>query len=102
MYNPANLHECEKEKSKTPRAIIDTFMTLVGAIASVSSIPQILKIWNTHTVVGISLTTEFLAFFAVIIWFFYGMYIRNKPLMITSGLSSVVLATVIVQIFLYS
>jgi uncharacterized protein with PQ loop repeat len=37
-------------------------MTVVGSIASVSSIPQILKIWNTHTVVGISLTTEFLAF----------------------------------------
>lgn len=102
MYNPANLHECEKEKNKNPRAIIDTLMTLVGAVASVSSIPQILKIWSSHTVVGISLTTEFLAFFAVIIWFFYGMYIRNKPLMITSGLSSVVLATVIVQIFLYS
>jgi len=101
MYKPHNLHQCEVEKKRNPRGFVDALMTGVGGIASVSSIPQILKIWQIHTVAGISLTTELLALGAVIAWFFYGLYIKNKPLWITSGLSILVLGTVVLQILLY-
>jgi len=76
-------------------------MTAIGVIASISSIPQVLKIWNTGSVADISLSTQLLAFFAVISWFLYGLYIQNKPLIITSGLSTIVLGIVVVQIFFY-
>ena len=56
-YNPQNLHACEKEKKHVKRATIDTIMTVVGLIASVSSIPQALKIYQTGDVSGISLLT---------------------------------------------
>ena len=98
MYNPQNLHECEVEKKRSPRKTIDAIMTTIGIVASVSSIPQALKIWETGEVTGISLTTQLLALFAVISWFFYGLYIKNKPLAITSGLSSIVVGIVAVQI----
>lgn len=101
MYNPQNLHLCEIEKKRNPRKIIDGIMTVIGGIASVSSIPQVLKIWQTGDIAGISLTTQLLALGAVISWFFYGFYIKNKPLAITSGLSILVLGTVVVQIFTY-
>lgn len=77
-------------------------MTGVGLIASVSSVPQVLKLYETQDPTGISLTTQLLAFGAVVAWFLYGIYIKNKPLAITSGLSTVVLGTVVVQILLYS
>lgn len=102
MYNPLNLNECEKEKKKRPRKIIDGTMTLIGGIASVSSVPQILKIWSTGNISGISLTTQLLALGAVMSWFMYGIYLKNKPLTITSGLSILVLGTVVVQILVYS
>tara|TARA_Y100000310_G_scaffold323497_1_gene383891 strand:+ start:1845 stop:2165 length:321 start_codon:yes stop_codon:yes gene_type:complete len=102
MYNPQNLHECEIEKKKKRRAIVDTLMTIVGLIASVSSVPQIIKIWETGTVSGISLMTYAIAWGAVFAWFLYGAYIRNKPLMITSAISTLVLGIVIIQIFVYS
>lgn len=102
MYNPLNLHECEREKKYNPRKIIDGVMTAIGGVASVSSIPQVIKIWETQTVAGISLTTQLVALFAVISWFFYGLYIRNKPLAITSGLSILVLGTVVIQMFMYA
>ena len=101
MYNPQNLHFCEEEKQKNPREIVDKLMTVIGIVASVSSIPQIYKIWETGTVSGISLTTQLIALLAVISWFFYGLYIRNKPLAITSGLSVLVLSIVVIQIFMY-
>ncbi len=101
MYNPQNLHECEVEKKRNPRKVIDAIMTGIGGIASVSSIPQVIKIWQTGDVAGISLITQLLALGAVISWFFYGLYIKNKPLAITSGLTTLVVGTVVVQIFIY-
>ena len=100
MHNPQNLHECEKEKRKNPRKLVDGIMTTIGVIASVSSVPQAIKIWETGTVVGISLTTQLLALFAVVSWFLYGLYIKNKPLAITSGLTSLILSVVVVQILI--
>ncbi|MDZ7726683.1 MAG: PQ-loop domain-containing transporter [Candidatus Campbellbacteria bacterium] len=102
MYNPQNLHECEVEKKRNPRRVVDTLMTGIGGVASVSSIPQVIKIWETGDVSGISLTTQMLALGAVVAWFFYGLYIQNKPLAITSALSTIVVGTVVVQIFFYS
>ncbi|PIR82588.1 hypothetical protein COU20_01330 [Candidatus Kaiserbacteria bacterium CG10_big_fil_rev_8_21_14_0_10_59_10] len=101
MYNPHNLHECEREKRRRRRKYIDGLMTAIGGVASVSSIPQVLKIWQTGDVAGISLITQLLALGAVISWFLYGLYIKNKPLAITSGLSLLVLGTVVVQIFVH-
>jgi len=102
MYNPQNLHECEVEKKRNPHKVIDRLMTVIGGIASVSSIPQILKIQETGSVLGISITTQLVALFAVLSWFLYGLYIQNKPLAITSGLSIIVLSIVVIQIFIYS
>ena len=101
MYNPQNIHQCEVEKKKNPRKFVDGLMTVIGGVASVSSIPQVLKIWETGDVSGISLATQLIALGAVTSWFLYGLYIKNKPLAITSGLSIFVLGTVAVQIFVY-
>ena len=99
-YNPQNLHECEKEKEKTDRrrTMIDGAMTIVGLVASVSSVPQVLKIIETGNVAGISLLTQIIGLVAVVAWFSYGFYIKNKPLMITTSVTTVVLSVVIVQI----
>ena len=106
MYNPHGLKECDKERRQktgkgSARRAVDTAMTAIGGIASVSSIPQVIKIWETGSVAGISLTTQLIALFAVVSWFLYGMYIKNKPLAIASGSSVLVLGTVVLQMFYY-
>lgn len=100
-YNPHNLYECEKEKKRKQRGLVDTVMTGIGLIASVSSIPQIIRLYETKTAVGISLATQLIALGAVITWFFYGTYIKSKPLMVTSFFTTIVLAIVVIQIFTY-
>jgi MtN3 and saliva related transmembrane protein len=101
MYNPANLNECEVEKKKNPRGFIDKVMIAVGIVASVSSIPQILKIFQEQTVEGISLTTQLLALASVLAWFFYGLYIKNRPLIVTTFVTAIILTIVVIQIFIY-
>ena len=102
MYNPKSIEECQKEKKKHRRRVVDSLMTGVGIIASLSSVPQVIKIWETGTAEGLSLLSYLLALFAVFSWFLYGIYIKNKPLAITSGLTSLILGTVVIQIFIYA
>lgn len=99
MYNPDNLHQCEKEKKKRSGNFIDNAMTGVGVVASLSSIPQVLKIWQTGDVSGISIITYIIALGAVVAWFLYGIHIKNRPLIITSFISTIILSIVVVQIF---
>lgn len=101
-YNPQNLNQCEIEKVRNPRKFIDGIMTSVGLIAAVSSVPQVIKIWQSGDVSGISLLTQLIALTALITWFFYGVYIKNKPLIITSSISAVILTVVVIQIITYT
>lgn len=101
MYNPFHLHQCEKEKQRRPRRIIDNLMMLVGVIASLSSAPQLIKNWQIHDASGVSLITYFIALVSVAAWFLYGLYIKNRPLIYTSALSIVIISGVIWQILIY-
>ncbi len=101
MYNPSNLNECQKEHKIKQRRVADQVMTGIGLIASFSSLPQVIKIFQTGTIEGISLTTQVLALVTVIAWFIYGFYIKNKPLIITTSITIIVLGTVVIQMFIY-
>lgn len=76
-------------------------MTVIGGVASLSSVPQIIKIWETGNITGISLTTYLVSFGTVCTWLLYGVYIKNKPLTVTSSISAVVIGVVIVQLLMY-
>ena len=98
MYNPAHLDECEKEKKINRRKFIDVVMLSVGIMASLSSIPQVLKIYQTQDVAGISLITYLIALTSVVAWFAYGTYIKNKPLIYSTSIAMVINIIVIIQI----
>lgn len=103
MYNPANLHECEKEvKKKDHRQWDDRVMLFVGVIASLSSAPQVFKIFQTREVSDISFTAYIISLLSVIAWFVYGVHIKNKPLAVTTFISILILGTVVLQIFIYN
>jgi len=101
MYNPQNLHQCEVEKQRNPRELVDNMMIVVGIVASLSSLPQVLKIWQTQSVASISLTTYLIAAASVLAWLAYGVYIKNKPLIYTTSVTIVINFIVIIQIFIY-
>ena len=100
MYNPANLNECEKEKMVERRKVADRIMIFVGLVAALSSLPQVIKILETGDVSGISLTTYILSTGAVIAWLLYGIYIKNRPLIYTTVLTTIINSAVILQILL--
>ncbi len=77
MYNPFQLSECEKEKKKYRRKSIDMSMTILGIVASLSSVPQVIKIAGNGNIEGVSLATQVIAPFSLVAWFSYGLYIKK-------------------------
>jgi len=100
MYNPFQLSECEKEKKKYRRKSIDMSMTILGIVASLSSVPQVIKIAGNGNIEGVSLATQVIAPFSLVAWFSYGLYIKNYPLVITSTITILILSVVVTQILI--
>ena len=96
--HPPHKHEESSESPKKGRRLADNLMMLIGFLGSVSSLPQVWKIYQTGEVAGISITTYLLALFVIISWLVYGIYIKNKPLILTTSITTLISFVVIVQV----
>jgi uncharacterized protein with PQ loop repeat len=76
-------------------------MVGLGVLSAFSSLPQVIQNYKTHSASGVSLITYIISIITIISWLAYGMYIKNKPLIYTSTVSSAINLIVIVQIILY-
>jgi len=65
------------------------YITVIGLIAAlfttVSLSPQLLKIWRTKSTKDISTGMFILYCGGVLLWFIYGVYMANLPIIIANG-----------------
>jgi MtN3 and saliva related transmembrane protein len=65
------------------------YITIIGLIAAafttVSLSPQLLKIWRTKSTRDISTGMFILYCGGVLLWFVYGVYLTNLPIIIANG-----------------
>ena len=70
--------------------IMDT-ITIIGLIAAafttVALFPQLIKVWKTKSTKDISIGMFALYCCGVLLWFIYGVYIGNLPIMIANSLA---------------
>jgi MtN3 and saliva related transmembrane protein len=70
--------------------MIDT-ITLIGLIAAafttVSLFPQLIKVWKTKSTKDISTGMFLLYSGGVFLWFIYGVYLKNMPIMVANSLA---------------
>lgn len=70
--------------------MIDT-ITIIGLIAAVFTtvalFPQLIKVWKTKSTKDISAGMFSLYCGGVLLWFVYGVYITNLPIMIANSLA---------------
>ncbi len=57
---------------------------LAGTITSVSQLPQVVKVIKTHDTKSISLWTYILLTTGMSIWLFYGILIKDYPIIISN------------------
>ena len=70
--------------------MIDT-ITIIGLIAAafttVSLFPQLIKVWKTKSTKDISTGMFLLYSGGVLLWFVYGVYLKDLPIMIANSLA---------------
>lgn len=76
-------------------------MWTVAVLAPFSTLPQIIDIYTTHRVSGLSLATWLLFVISPMIWFSYGALHKDKFIMVNNFLWMMLSGTVFVGILVY-
>ena len=70
--------------------MMDT-ITIIGLIAAcfttVALLPQLLKVWKTKSTKDISTGMFLLYCGGVFLWFVYGVYLKNTPILLANSLA---------------
>ena len=78
------------KESQQLAAMMDT-ITIVGLIAAVlttmSFLPQVMKVWKTKSTRDISTGMFMLSSSGLFLWFIYGVYIKDLPIILANSLS---------------
>ncbi len=80
---------------------LSSFATIIGIVASIGMIPQVIKIYKRKSAKDISVSSNLFMLFAGIIWILYGIEINSIPLISTNLTGSITIFIIIIGWFLY-
>ena len=88
---------------KNPKVVnkIDRMMIAIGLLGSLATIIQVIHIYLTRNVGGISIYSWMLYLCVTISWLLYGVFHRTKPLIMINTLALFTHASIISGYFLY-
>ncbi len=81
--------------------IYQTIAMVAGAMIIFTTLPQLIKITKTKEVEDLSLGMFFILIIAEVLWLYYGFHIKDLPLILTNGLSMLVVGSNIALIYKY-
>ena len=91
----------KKNKQKKRLELVDKVMMVAAVLHPLSGAPQIVQIYSTQDVTGVSLLT-WLGFMLIgMLYFYYGVLHRLKPIILTQVLWFIVDLLVVIGIMLY-
>ena len=70
-------------------------------LTTIAFIPQVVQVWKTKSVQGLSLTTYIIFVIGVFLWFLYGLRIGSLSMIIANSIT-VVLALIIMYFIILS
>jgi MtN3 and saliva related transmembrane protein len=84
------------------RTRFDEFMVVAGLVSPIATIPQVIKVFATHTehASGQSLTTWAVYTAVAVLWVLYGAMKRELPIIIGNGLGIIMYGLVTVGIMI--
>ena len=86
------------------RARFDEFIVLVGLVSPIATIPQVIKVFATHTehASGQSLITWAVYTALAVLWVLYGTMKRELPIILGNGLGIVTYGLVAIGILIHA
>lgn len=94
------LHHAEKREKEGTANFFDRLMIVVGLIGPLSLIPQILEIWNSKNIDGISLLSWVLLTLVSFMWMIYGIFHRSKALIVSNLLLIIMNLLIVVGVLM--
>jgi MtN3 and saliva related transmembrane protein len=86
------------------RTRFDEFMVLAGLISPIATIPQVIKVFSTHTehASGQSLITWVVYTALAVLWVLYGAMKRELPIIMGNGLGIIMYGLVTIGIMIHA
>ncbi|GAC1501863.1 MAG: hypothetical protein NVS1B10_06300 [Candidatus Saccharimonadales bacterium] len=73
-----------KSKTSSSNKHFERLMLAVAIFEPITTLPQIYEIWVKKMTAGVSLATWFFYTLTAMIWFIYGLKIKDRPVTISS------------------
>lgn len=93
-------HLSKPAQKKISKFLTDTilFFSIAGPAMT---LPQVFKIYAEQSAAGLSPITWIGYFFLAIFWLSYGVFIKNKPIVLTNFLWIIMHASILIGIYMY-
>lgn len=87
--------------SEDLKRFVDRIILAVAVISPLMTLPQVFKIWYYQSAAGVSLITWASYLIFAVVWFSYGIFHKNKPIIVSSFLWFIVKLMVVIGIVRY-
>jgi MtN3 and saliva related transmembrane protein len=74
---------------------------VAAAFGTISFLPQVVKIWKSHSVSDISTSMYVIYAISIILWLFYGIIIKSIPLITAEILTLILVSMILVMKYLW-
>jgi uncharacterized protein with PQ loop repeat len=111
VHDTHGLHHHHKKKrvrrkeKKLPKnkwkATLDKWIYILGLFGPIMTIPQITKIWVDQNAAGVSVVSWSAYLVSAVIWLFYGIFHKEKPIVFIYSIWIVMEIAVVVGVLLY-
>lgn len=91
-----------RAKTSFGEAFVNKAVYFFAIFGNAFTIPQLAKIWVEHNAQGLSLPTWGAYFVSAIFWLGYGIYHKEKVIIISNALSMIVNLVVVVGILVFA
>ncbi len=81
--------------------LLSTIATIFGIVSALGLIPQVIKIYKNKSAQDISILSYSFFFIGTIIWFLYGLELKNIAILLGNALGGIFNLTVIIGCLLY-
>lgn len=95
------IHHPQHKIRKVNPDYIDSAMSLIAIVSPLTIIPQIIQIYQTKDVEGISLITWVFSVLTSLTWIIYGFHHKDKPIIFNSIMGAVFCSLIAFGVLLY-
>ena len=98
--HPFHTPDCPEAKGSVG-PVLNSLVMVIAFIAPLNAVPQIIKIFETKSVVSVSLLTYLMVIATQIIWLIYGAKLSLRPLILSSVVVLILSGIIVFQFLIY-